>query len=69
MLQNDTCYFGNIVGRVANRIGKAQFTLNGTRYQLVNNDGDNLLHGMSIQLYSSIQFFFSEYDYVYFNWV
>lgn len=58
MLQNDTCYFGNIVGRVANRIGKAQFTLNGTRYQLVNNDGDNLLHGMSIQLYSSIQFFF-----------
>ncbi|XP_031269150.1 aldose 1-epimerase [Pistacia vera] len=43
--KNDTCYFGAIVGRVANRIGKAQFTLNGTRYQLVNNDGDNLLHG------------------------
>lgn len=52
MLQTDNTYFGAIVGRVANRISGAQFTLNGTRYQLINNDGDNMLHGMSIHLRS-----------------
>ncbi|KAG5522827.1 hypothetical protein RHGRI_034842 [Rhododendron griersonianum] len=43
--KNDKTYFGNIVGRVANRIRGAQFTLNGTHYQLVPNEGDNMLHG------------------------
>ncbi|KAI8528919.1 hypothetical protein RHMOL_Rhmol12G0185400 [Rhododendron molle] len=43
--KNDKTYFGNIVGRVANRIQGAQFTLNGTHYQLVPNEGDNMLHG------------------------
>ncbi|XP_050221978.1 uncharacterized protein LOC126672103 [Mercurialis annua] len=44
--QNDTTYFGNIVGRVANRIGKAQFTLDGKLYKLVPNDHKvNILHG------------------------
>ncbi|CAK7337086.1 unnamed protein product [Dovyalis caffra] len=43
--KNDTTYFGAIVGRVANRIGRAQFALNGTVYKLVPNDGRNMLHG------------------------
>ncbi|GMP30514.1 hypothetical protein CsSME_00005149 [Camellia sinensis var. sinensis] len=45
---NDTTYFGATVGRVANRIGGAQFTLNGTHYKLVANEGKNMLHGGSI---------------------
>ncbi|CAN6454730.1 unnamed protein product [Victoria cruziana] len=42
---NNTTYFGAIVGRVANRIKDAQFTLNGTQYKLVPNEGKNMLHG------------------------
>ncbi|KAL2523112.1 Galactose mutarotase-like superfamily protein [Forsythia ovata] len=42
---NDTGHFGAIVGRVANRIGGAQFTLNGTHYKLDANEGTNMLHG------------------------
>ncbi|CAI9109657.1 OLC1v1009518C1 [Oldenlandia corymbosa var. corymbosa] len=42
---NDTSSFGAIVGRVANRIGGAQFTLNGIHYKLDANDGNNTLHG------------------------
>ncbi|KAK6913231.1 Aldose 1-/Glucose-6-phosphate 1-epimerase [Dillenia turbinata] len=42
---NDTTYFGATVGRVANRIAGAQFTLNGTHYKLVANEGKNMLHG------------------------
>jgi aldose 1-epimerase len=38
-------YFGATVGRVANRIAKGQFTLNGKRYQAPVNDGPNSLHG------------------------
>lgn len=45
-LQNDSAYFGSVVGRVANRIANAQFTLNGTRYKLIPNEGKNMLHGM-----------------------
>ena len=36
---------GATVGRFANRIGKAQFTLNGKTYHLPANDGQNCLHG------------------------
>ncbi len=36
---------GTFVGRYANRIGNAQFTLNGKTYQLSKNDGRNTLHG------------------------
>lgn len=38
-------YFGVIVGRYANRIGAAKFTLEGAEYKLAANDGDNHLHG------------------------
>src|ERR1700721_3735811 len=38
-------YFGAIIGRYANRIAHAKFTLNSTAYTLPTNDGDNHLHG------------------------
>src|SRR5680860_440335 len=38
-------YFGSIAGRYANRIGKGQFTIDGTRFQATQNDGENTLHG------------------------
>ena len=40
-----TTYLGATVGRNSNRIGKAQFTLNGKTYQLEGNDNGNNLHG------------------------
>ncbi|XVF58232.1 hypothetical protein PTKIN_Ptkin07bG0048000 [Pterospermum kingtungense] len=43
--KNDTTYFGALVGRVANRIGGAKFSLDGTEYKLVANEGKNILHG------------------------
>ncbi|KAF2614371.1 hypothetical protein F2Q70_00007445 [Brassica cretica] len=43
--KTDKVYFGATVGRVANRIGKAQFKLNGKEYKTTANDGKNTLHG------------------------
>ncbi|HYL93864.1 MAG TPA: aldose epimerase family protein, partial [Alphaproteobacteria bacterium] len=42
---NTNPYFGALVGRYANRIGHAQFTLHGVLYKLPKNNGDNSLHG------------------------
>jgi aldose 1-epimerase len=43
-LQRDP-YFGAIVGRYANRIANAQFSLDGQTYKLARNAGSNSLHG------------------------
>nr|CAD1825209.1 unnamed protein product [Ananas comosus var. bracteatus] len=42
---NDTTYFGALVGRVANRIARGRFVLNGKPYRLFINNGNNSLHG------------------------
>jgi aldose 1-epimerase len=41
----DASYFGAVVGRFANRIGHAHFTLDGRSYVLTANEGVNMLHG------------------------
>lgn len=43
--KNTGPYFGAVIGRVANRIGGAQFNLDGRTFQLEANDGANHLHG------------------------
>ena len=43
--QNNPQYQGQLVGRFANRIGGAEFTLQGETYKLDANEGKNVLHG------------------------
>lgn len=41
----DRFFIGGTIGRFANRIGKARFSLDGKEYRLAANDGPNHLHG------------------------
>ncbi|CAB3727859.1 aldose epimerase family protein [Paraburkholderia rhynchosiae] len=43
-----TTYMGGLIGRWANRIADARFTLDGIEYTLDCNEGANLLHGGSV---------------------
>lgn len=44
-LKHSSCYMGATIGRVANRIAGAKFTLGGKQYALGINDVKNSLHG------------------------
>jgi aldose 1-epimerase len=44
-LKNNTPYFGALIGRYANRIGKGTFSLGGREYRLAANSGGSHLHG------------------------
>ena len=44
-LQKNNPFFGCLVGRYANRIANAQFSLNGKVYRLAPNNNGNALHG------------------------
>lgn len=47
-------YFGALIGRVAGRIEKAQFELDGKAYTLPKNEGDHHLHGGEPGFHKSI---------------
>ncbi|WP_223815256.1 aldose epimerase family protein [Sphingobacterium litopenaei] len=53
-IKNTNNFYGAVVGRFGNRIGKATFTLNGTAYQLEKNDGENSLHGGTNGVYNKV---------------
>jgi len=42
---SSAAFFGPIVGRYANRIAHAKFSLDGREYHLTKNNGDNSIHG------------------------
>src|SRR5690349_19991983 len=44
-LQKTNPFFGVLVARYANRIAHGEFTLEGKKYSVPKNDGENSLHG------------------------
>lgn len=48
-LAKSNASMGKSVGRCANRIGNARFTLNGKEYKLLVNNGPNCLHGGEVR--------------------
>lgn len=42
---NDTSYFGPITGRIAQRVARGRFVLDGKVYHMHRNDGRNTIHG------------------------
>ena len=44
-LKNNSPYFGALIGRYGNRIGKGKFSLGGQEYRLATNNGESHLHG------------------------
>jgi len=46
--EQQTAYLGALIGRYGNRIGNAQFVLDGKTYHLPKNDGANTLHGGTV---------------------
>lgn len=59
---SDTRYLGATVGRVANRIAKGHFVVEGKEYQLDINNGPNALHG-GLRGFNKVRL--SEYVFVY----
>ncbi|HLS36632.1 MAG TPA: aldose epimerase family protein [Sphingobacterium bovisgrunnientis] len=53
-IKNTDNFYGAVVGRFGNRIGNATFTLNGQKYELEKNDGDNSLHGGTNGVYNKV---------------
>ncbi|MDB5119476.1 MAG: galactose mutarotase [Sphingobacteriales bacterium] len=51
---DDQCYLGSTIGRFANRIAKARFSLDGIEYQLEPNDNDNSNHSASAGFNSKV---------------
>lgn len=50
----DEPFFGALIGRYGNRIGKGLFTLDGNQYKLQLNNGPNTLHGGKDGFYSKV---------------
>ena len=43
--QDDDFYFGPITGRIAQRVARGRFVLDGKVYHMYRNDGNNTIHG------------------------
>ncbi|WP_158554294.1 aldose epimerase family protein [Macrococcoides goetzii] len=53
-LENDSTYFGAVIGRNANRIEDSIFNIEGTQFNIESNEGDNNLHSGSSGFYTRI---------------